>query len=66
MSDMGADPNPQVNKIHTVAFDYGFARQSKIKTDQFPSVTGGKVYTLVQKIGSTRLKVLVNPDEVPG
>lgn len=66
MSDYGADANPELNKIRTVAFDYNFAPQDNLKVDQFSTATANKVYSIVRKIGSTRLKVLVDPTVVPG
>lgn len=66
MGDYGADKTPALNKIRTVAFNYNFAPQDKLKVDQFSTAGTDKVYTIVRKIGSTRLKVLVNPSEVPG
>lgn len=66
MGDYNADPNPALNKIRTVAFNYGFAPEEDLKVDQFPTTTNKKVYHLVRKIGSTNLSILVEPDEVPG
>lgn len=64
MGDYGADPAPQLPKIRTVAFRYNFAPLGKLKVDQFSTENGDKVYSLVQKLGSNRLLVRVNPDEV--
>jgi len=66
MGDYNADADPDLNKIHQVAFGFAFANQSDLKVDQFPTTTSKKVYHLVKKIGSTNLSVLVEPDEVPG
>lgn len=65
MGTYGADPNPDLSKIRQVAFGYELAPQDKLKVDQFSTDSNNKVYTLVEKIGSTRLKVLVNPDDIP-
>lgn len=66
MGDFGADPAPQLNKIHQVAHGYKLAPRRKLKVDQFSTVGADKVYSLVEKIGSTRLKVLVSPADIPG
>jgi hypothetical protein len=66
MSDFGADPVPDTNKIRQVAFGYGLAPLPKLKVDQFSTAGANKVYTLVKKIGSTRLQVLVDPANIPG
>lgn len=65
MSNYGADANPDVDKIHQVAFAFRFAPQSNLKVDQFSTTTSNKVYSLVKKIGSTRLHVLVDPAALP-
>lgn len=65
MSDFGADANPDKDRIRQVAFGYGFAPQENLKIDQFSTLTSNKVYTLVVKIGSTRLKFLVDPSLIP-
>ena len=65
MSDYGADPNPDIDRIQQVAFGYRLAPQEKLKVDQFSTDSDDKVYTLVEKIGSTRLKVLVDPAGIP-
>lgn len=66
MGDYGADPNPQLNKIHQVAHGYRLAPLLKLKVDQFSARGTIKVYSLVEKIGSTRLLVLVNSTFIPG
>lgn len=66
MSDYGADANPALNKIRTVAFGYNFANQTKLKCDQHSTGTSEKCYHLVRRIGSTNLLVLVEPSDVPG
>ncbi len=66
MSDFGADPFPDIDKIQTVAFGYRLAPLAKLKIDQFSTATPNKVYSLVQRIGSTRLQFLVDPAAVPG
>ena len=66
MGDFGADAIPDLDKIHQVAFAYRFAPQEKLKVDQFSTVGAEKVYSLVRKIGSTRLHVLVDPADIPG
>ncbi len=65
MSTFGADINPDTGKIRQVAFGYKLAPQSKLKVDQFSTATANKVYSLVVKIGSTRLQVLVDPSQIP-
>lgn len=66
MSDYGADSDPQLNKIRTVAFQYNFANQVNLKVDQFSTVDTKKCYHLVKRIGSTNLHFLVEPTDVPG
>ena len=66
MGDYDADPDPDVDKIRQVAFSYLLAPLDKLKIDQFSTETDNKVYTLVRKIGSTNLKVLVDPANTPG
>lgn len=66
MTDYNADANPDLNKIRTVAFGYELAAQANLKVDQFSTATDNKVYAIVKKIGSTRLKVLVDPDQISG
>ena len=66
MGDYNADPNPDLDKIRMVAFGFTFAPQVNLKTDQFSTATAFKVYTLTKKIGSTRLRVLVDPSQIPG
>ena len=66
MSDYNADEFPALNKIRTIAFDYNFAPESKLKVDQFSTDSDLKVYHIVRKIGSTNLSFLVDPTEVPG
>lgn len=65
MSNFGANPNPDLDKIFQVAFGYRFAPMEKLKVDEFNTETNLKVYHLVQKIGSTRLDVLVDPALLP-
>ena len=65
MSDYGADPNPDVDKIRQVAFGYRLSPLSMLKVDQFSTSTDDKVYSLVVKLGKTRLKVLVDPTLIP-
>lgn len=65
MSDFGADPNPDLAKIHYVAFGFKFAPQLNLKVDQFSTTTADKVYSLTVKIGSTRLKIRVDPSQIP-
>lgn len=66
MGDYGADPKPALNKIRTVAFRYGFVPQDNLKVDQFSTAGANKVYTINRKIGSTRLKFLVDPTQIQG
>ena len=65
MGDYNADPNPDVNKIRQVAFAFQLAPETKLKVDQFSTLTTDKVYNLTRLIGSTRLRVLVDPDQIP-
>ena len=65
MSDYGADPNPDVDKIRQVAFGYRLSPLSMLKVDQFSTGTDDKVYSLVVKLGKTRLKILVDPSLLP-
>ena len=66
MGDYNADPAPDTDKIRQVAFGYELAPLVKLKVDQFSTLTANMVYSLVVNIGSTRLKVLVDPAAVPG
>jgi len=66
MGDYNADAAPDTDKIRQVAFGYLFAPQKKLKVDQFSTATSKKVYSLVVKIGSTRILALVNPTDIPG
>lgn len=66
MSDYGADPDPDLNRMRTVAFGFNLANLKKLKVDQFSTGDTDKVYSFVQKIGSSRLLVRVNPSEVSG
>ena len=65
MSDYGADPDPDTDKIRQVAFGYEIAPLVKLKVDQFSTATSDKVYHLVKKIGSTHLLVRVDPAQIP-
>jgi len=65
MSNYNADPTPDKNAIRQVAFGYRFAPETDLKVDQFSTSSSLKVFSLVKKIGSTRLHVLVDPDELP-
>lgn len=64
MSDYGADPDPDLDKINTVCFGYNLGPLFNVKVDQFSTGDDDKVYSLVQKLGSSRLLVRVTPDEV--
>lgn len=66
MSDFNADPDPDTAKIRQVAFGYEIAPQSNLKVDQFSTDSNNKVYSLTKKLGSTRLKILVDPTQIPG
>lgn len=65
MGDYNADANPDTDRIRQVAFGYRLAPEDKLKIDQFSTGTDKKVYSLVKKIGSTRVQVLVDPADVP-
>ncbi len=66
MGDYNADPSPDLDKISMVAFGFGLFPLVKVKIDQFSTASDQKVYHFVQKIGSHRLQVLVNPADIPG
>lgn len=66
MGNYNADPSPDLDKIHTVAFGYELAPQDNLKVDQFSTSGSDKVYNITRKIGSTRLRVKVDPAQVPG
>lgn len=65
MGNYNADPDPDTDRIRQVAFGYKLAPQVKLKIDQFSTDTSNKVYSLVEKLGSTRLHVLVDPAALP-
>lgn len=65
MGNYGADPIPDRNRIRQVAFGYLFAPEDQLKVDQFSTDSDNKVYALVKKIGTTRMKVLVDPTIIP-
>jgi hypothetical protein len=65
MGDYNADADPDIDKIRQVAFSFELAPLGKLKIDQFLTDSDLKVYSLVQKIGSTRLLVLVDPVDLP-
>lgn len=65
MGNYNADPNPDTSKIRQVAFAYALADLDDLKVDQFSTLSHLKVYSLVQKIGSTRLQFLVDPPAIP-
>ena len=66
MGNYNADPDPDLSKISMIAFGFRLFPLAKVKTDQFSTATDLKVYHLVQKIGSHRIQILVDPDEIPG
>lgn len=65
MGDYNADPNPDTDSIHQLAHAYRFAPKNSLKVDQFSTLTSLKVFALVEKLGSTRLLVLVDPSKLP-
>lgn len=65
MGNYNADPDPDTDRIRQVAFGYRLGPLTNLKVDQFSTGTSLKVYTLVKKIGSTRLKILVDPNNIP-
>ncbi len=65
MGDYNADPNPDTDRLRQIAHAFRFAPRKSLKVDQFSTLTSLKVYALVEKIGSTRLQVLVDPDFIP-
>jgi len=65
MGNYNADPTPDTDAMRQVAFGYKLAPLSDLKVDQFSTDSSLKVFSLVKKIGSTRLQVQVDPDELP-
>ncbi len=65
MSNYGADPAPDTDRIRQVAFGYALAPLDDLKVDQFSTLTANKVYHLVKRIGSCNLSVLVDPTQLP-
>ncbi len=65
MGDYDADPSPDLDKIRMIAYGFGLFPLVKVKTDQFSTAGSNKVYHLVQKLGSHRLQVLVDPSQIP-
>ncbi len=65
MGNYNADPNPDTDRIRQVSVGYVLAPLIKLKVDQFSTLTANKVYALVEKVGSTRLQVLVDPAQIP-
>jgi len=65
MTTYNADATPDTNRIRQVAFGYRFAPVTKLKVDQFSTAGSDKVYSLVKKIDSTRLHILVDPANIP-
>jgi len=66
MGNYNADVDPDLDKIRMIAYGFGFFTRDKTKADQFSTATSHKVYKLTKKIGKNRLRVLVNPAEIPG
>lgn len=65
MSNYGADPVPDKNRIRQVTFGYELAPLDDLKVDQFSTASSDKVYHCIKKIGSTRIQFLVDPDLLP-
>jgi len=65
MSDFGADPAPNLTHARQLAYGYNFAHLPNLKIDQFPAASSAVCFTFVQYHGKHRLKILVNPDELP-
>jgi len=65
MTDYGADAEPNIANIRQVAFGYFLAPLSNLKVDQFTIHDSAACFTLVRFHGKTRLKVLVNPNDLP-
>lgn len=65
MSDYGANPVPDTDKIRQVAFCYAIAPEPILKVDQHSAPDSLKAYHLVKRIGSTNMWVLVDPAEIP-
>ena len=66
MGDYNADPDPDLDKIRMVGFGFGLFPLDNVKADQFSTLTTAKVYKFCRKIGTHRLRVQVNPDDIPG
>ncbi len=65
MGDYNADPNPDTAKMRQLTIAYQLAPGIDIKADQFSTATANKVYTFNRLIGSTRLRFLVDPAQIP-
>lgn len=66
MGNYNADPSPDLDKIRMVAYGFGLFTDQKTKADQFSTDSNLKVYHLVKKIGSNRLRIQVDPSQIPG
>ena len=66
MGDYNADSNPDLDKMRMVAFGMGLFPLDNVKVDQFSTLTSLKVYKFCRRLGTHRLRVQVNPDEIPG
>ena len=66
MGNYNADPNPDLDKIRQIGFGLFLFPLNNVKVDQFSTLTTQKVYKFCRKIGTHRLRVQVNPDEIPG
>jgi len=66
MGDYNADSLPDVDKIRMIAYGYNLFSVDDTKCDQFSTLTDKKVYKLVKKIGKNRLRILVDPADIPG
>ena len=66
MGDYNADPDPDLSKITMIAHGFNIAPLVKLKIDQFSTLDSTKVYSFVQKSTRSRLRIKVNPTEIPG
>ena len=66
MSNYNADSNPDLDKIRMIGFGCALFPLDTVKADQFSTLTDRKVYKFCRKIGTHRLRVQVDPAEIPG
>ena len=66
MGNYNADLTPDLDKIRMIGFGFALFPLDTVKADQFSTLTDQKVYKFCRKIGTHRLRIQVNPDEIPG